>query len=156
MNDTPKMPMVWQHKDATVHMVPLDPDRKVFGDEKDYYVITDYAYGSHFMVKASDGLASLGGLLHPILTQNVRKLYESNKWRYARDIWPEQYVPVPMQSPCCSATIEGSRGDGVMIGSCSNCGKSVVRQNPKTGVQEWLDGRSPWEEVDFRPVMLVG
>jgi len=50
---------------------------------------------------------------------------------------------------CCKgARIDGSMSDGVMVGSCSKCGKNVVRMNPRTGKQEWLHGESPWSEKD--------
>lgn len=55
-------------------------------------------------------------------------------------------------SPCCNAPVNGSLGDGVLIGSCSKCDESVVRLNPKTGIQEWLDGHSPWTQTPLREV----
>lgn len=49
------------------------------------------------------------------------------------------------RSECCGA--------GVWIGSCSACGKSICRVNPRTGRQEWLDGASPWTtDDDLRPI----
>jgi hypothetical protein len=60
-----------------------------------------------------------------------------------------------MHSPCCSATIDASLADGVMMGSCSKCHKPVVRMNRATGVQEWLDGESPWTEKKLRPVPVA-
>ena len=157
MNESPNAPMVWRHKDSARRMEPLQPDRKVFGSAEDgyLYVITSYQYGSHFMSVVIDGFVADDVHLYPILTEDVEKLYASGNWRYARDIWPEQYVPVPMVSPCCSATIDVSRGDGVMFGHCRKCNRSVVRLNPQTKVLEWLDGHSPWTERDFRPVILV-
>ena len=59
----------------------------------------------------------------------------------------EQHV---LLSPCHQAPIEASYGDGVLIGSCSTCGKDVVRVNPRIGKQEWLDGNSPWTERRLR------
>ena len=56
-------------------------------------------------------------------------------------------------SPCHQATISTSLGDGVLIGSCSVCDEPVVRVNPRTGRQEWLDGHSPWTRRDLRPVV---
>lgn len=53
-------------------------------------------------------------------------------------------------SPCCLANIAGSLGDGVLIGSCAKCFVSLTRVNPRTGVAEWLDGKSPWSQEDFR------
>ena len=48
---------------------------------------------------------------------------------------------------CCrKAKIYSSLADGVLVGSCSKCGKNVVRLNPRTGQQEWLHGESPWTE----------
>jgi len=52
------------------------------------------------------------------------------------------------KSLCCNAEIWASMGDGVLIGSCSNCGISVCRVNPKTGIAEWLNGKSPWYSGD--------
>ena len=48
-------------------------------------------------------------------------------------------------SPCCGAVIDASLADGVLLGSCSKCGKSVTRQrlDGRSGA-EWLDGNSPW------------
>jgi len=58
----------------------------------------------------------------------------------------------PNLSPCHQAEIWGSLGDGVFIGSCSECFKDVKRLNPRTGVEEWLDGESPWSAKNLRPV----
>jgi hypothetical protein len=55
-------------------------------------------------------------------------------------------------SPCCQAAIWTASGDGVLIGSCSSCGQSVIRRNPHTGREEWLDGHSPWTSGNLRPV----
>jgi hypothetical protein len=55
-------------------------------------------------------------------------------------------------SPCHDAKILLSLGDGVLIGSCESCGDSVVRRNPRTGVEEWLDGQSPWTTSALRTV----
>jgi len=55
-------------------------------------------------------------------------------------------------SPCCNASIGMTLGDGVQIGSCNQCFKNVVRINPNTGVEEWLDGESPWTKKNLRPV----
>ncbi len=55
-------------------------------------------------------------------------------------------------SPCHDAIIDSSRGDGVTIGSCSICYENVVRLNDRTGLQEWLDGASPWTTEELRPV----
>lgn len=49
-------------------------------------------------------------------------------------------------------TVLFSLGDGVAIGSCSACDTSVVRLNPVTGAEEWLDGASPWTRQPLRPV----
>lgn len=56
------------------------------------------------------------------------------------------------KSPCHDARINAARSDGVMVGSCDECGANVVRINPQTGVEEFLDGNSPWTEKDLRPV----
>jgi len=58
----------------------------------------------------------------------------------------------PIVSPCHNAKIGFSLGDGVQIGSCQECYKDVVRINPQTGVEEWLDGKSPWTKGNLRPV----
>ena len=57
-------------------------------------------------------------------------------------------------SPCCGAKVEASLGDGVFIGSCSQCGGNVCRVNPRTGELEWLDGESPWTPRDDLRRML--
>ena len=55
-------------------------------------------------------------------------------------------------APCHpEATIGSALADGVLVGTCMDCLTMVVRINPKTGVEEWLDGRSPWTEGDLRP-----
>jgi hypothetical protein len=51
-------------------------------------------------------------------------------------------------STCHNSKLDGSRGDGVSIGSCQECGVDVVRINPRTGVEEYLDGKSPWTPED--------
>src|SRR3989338_6856663 len=58
------------------------------------------------------------------------------------------------RSPCHKAPIDFSRVDGVNIGTCSVCGKQLVRQNPRTRIVEWLDNYSPWYQGDLRPVVL--
>jgi hypothetical protein len=55
-------------------------------------------------------------------------------------------------SPCHDAKILLSLGDGVLIGSCESCGDNVVRRNPGTGVEEWLDGHPPWTNAALRSV----
>lgn len=57
-------------------------------------------------------------------------------------------------SECCKAKIDGSLGDGVLIGSCGECHKMVCRVNPRTRRREWLDGASPWDSRDntLRPM----
>lgn len=150
--------MIWKHKITAGHISPLEPDHKVFGSEKrDYFIITSYANGSHWMMKVADACALVNEQKsEPIVTHKAKKMYDNpTNWRLARDIWPEQYVEVEMLSPCCNAKLEGSRGDGVMIGSCSKCGENIVRQNPKTGIQERLDGKSPWTVEELRPVAVV-
>lgn len=42
------------------------------------------------------------------------------------------------KSKCCKAKIWASLGDGIMMGTCSECMKTVCRINPKTGKQEWI------------------
>ena len=56
------------------------------------------------------------------------------------------------RSPCCNARVDFSLADGVQVGSCETCGKYVVRVNPRSGAEEFLDGESPWFEGDLRPV----
>jgi hypothetical protein len=58
----------------------------------------------------------------------------------------------PKTSPCHGARIDASLGDGVLMGSCHECGEPVVRLNPDTAVYEWLDGKSPWTREPLRPV----
>ena len=55
-------------------------------------------------------------------------------------------------SPCHNAAIFGSLGDGVVIGSCSVCGKMVTRRDRRSGVPEWLDGESPWTTKKLRAI----
>jgi hypothetical protein len=55
-------------------------------------------------------------------------------------------------SPCCNARISASLADGVLTGSCDKCHKDVIRRNPETGQQEWLDGQSPWTKAKLRKV----
>ena len=54
-------------------------------------------------------------------------------------------------SPCCNATIHSSLSDGVLVGHCSKCLENVIRVNPRTRLEEWLNGKSPWTEEDLRP-----
>ena len=56
------------------------------------------------------------------------------------------------RSPCCGVKILTSLADGVLVGSCRKCEKPVVRLNPKTGKQEYLDNNSPWTTKKLRPV----
>lgn len=53
-----------------------------------------------------------------------------------------------MKSECCNARISASLGDGVLLGTCRECMKIVIRKNPRTGKREWLDGESPWTPRD--------
>jgi hypothetical protein len=55
-------------------------------------------------------------------------------------------------SPCHHVPLYAARADGVIVGSCPKCDEDVVRVNPCTGRQEWLDGHSPWSSSDLRPV----
>lgn len=54
----------------------------------------------------------------------------------------------------CHNTQPGfSLADGVQLGTCRECGANVVRVNPDTGVEEFLDGASVWTtRTDLRPV----
>jgi len=54
------------------------------------------------------------------------------------------------RSPCHNVKILVSRGDGVTLGSCSKCYEPVIRINPRTNLEEWLNGKSPWTEEDLR------
>lgn len=49
---------------------------------------------------------------------------------------------------CHDSSLDWSRADGVHVGSCRECGEDIVRINPRTHVEEYLDGRSPWTEQD--------
>lgn len=60
-----------------------------------------------------------------------------------------------LTSPCHHAPIIYSLGDGVQIGSCQICYDSVVRVNLRTGLQEWLDGQSPWTTQPLRPLDIA-
>ena len=146
---------IWQHVISAKQLEPLEPDARVFSDEKSgYYIITPYSYGSHWKMKVLNACV-MANPITPILTNHARELWDEPKnGKLARDIWPDQYVAVEMRSPCCSAVIDGSLADGVAMGSCSKCGKPVVRLNRATGVQEWLDGESPWTEKKLRPVAV--
>ena len=56
------------------------------------------------------------------------------------------------RSPCCDARVSASLGDGVLIGSCGECGVAVVRRNPYTGKEETLaPGDSPWAPFTGAP-----
>lgn len=151
------MKMIWKHEVTAGHISPLEPNHMVFGSEEDgYFIITPYSRGSHWKMPVADAFAMIFGKLVPIITENATALNNNpSMWRHARDIWPARYVQVEMLSPCCSAKIDASLVDGVMIGSCSKCSTYVVRMNPRTGVQEWLDGKSPWTEEDLTPVAVV-
>jgi len=54
-------------------------------------------------------------------------------------------------SSCHDAPLDTSLSDGVLVGSCRECGHNVVRVNPRTGVEEYLDGASPWVYASLRP-----
>jgi hypothetical protein len=51
-------------------------------------------------------------------------------------------------STCHNSPLDASRGDGVLIGWCQECGEAIVRINPRTNNEEYLDGRSPWTQED--------
>ena len=55
-------------------------------------------------------------------------------------------------SPCHWAVVYVSFQDNVRIGRCVFCGKGVVRINPETRNEEWLDGKSPWTKEKLRLV----
>lgn len=59
---------------------------------------------------------------------------------------------LPTLSNCHNAQISSSRADGVTVGYCTVCDEPVVRINPRTGVEEWLEGASPWSADSLRPV----
>jgi len=61
-------------------------------------------------------------------------------------------MPEKLLSPCCQVSIDSSLADGVLVGSCSSCKKNVIRINPETRVEEWLDGKSPWTHETLRAV----
>ena len=58
----------------------------------------------------------------------------------------------PIVSPCHNAKIGFTLYDGVQIGSCLECYRDVLRINPETGVEEWLENKSPWTKDSLRPV----
>ena len=53
------------------------------------------------------------------------------------------------KSRCCSAKIDATLADGILIGSCSKCGKVVVRVKPGTRTIEDLSGHefNPFYDV---------
>lgn len=57
-------------------------------------------------------------------------------------------------STCHNSLLDASRADGVFVGWCRECGEGIVRKNPRTGIEEYLDGQSPWTgDDDLRPVV---
>jgi hypothetical protein len=144
------------HRVTAEHYLPLRPDCKVFGSaEKGYYILTPFANGSRWCMKADNGFAVQIGWLESILACDAAKMEaDPTQWQLACKIWPDHYVVVELVSPCCSSTIDISRGDGVSIGSCSNCKKSVVRTNPQTGIQEWPDGELVWTSEQLGHVVI--
>lgn len=61
-----------------------------------------------------------------------------------------------VKSTCCNSRLGSASGDGVTYGFCESCGESVVRVNPRTGFEEFLDGQSIWSQGDLRPVIRWG
>lgn len=51
-------------------------------------------------------------------------------------------------STCHGCLTSLSRADGVFVGWCQECNVAIVRINPRTGAEEFLDGRSPWTKED--------
>lgn len=51
-----------------------------------------------------------------------------------------------------SSRIIKGRATSVTSGICSACGQAIARLNPRTGVEEWLDGKSPYTSENLRPV----
>ena len=59
-------------------------------------------------------------------------------------------------STCHHSLLDFSCADGIHVWWCrvQECDKAIVRINPCTGVEEFLDGRSPWTiEDNLRPVI---
>ena len=90
---------------------------------------------------------------HWILTCDISGRTPPGYWHETRqvEIWyrpvggkRQGHVELDLLSPCHYVPINGSREDGVMIGSCETCGKWVTRVNPETGEAEWLDDKGPF------------
>lgn len=56
-------------------------------------------------------------------------------------------------SPCHATTLGAALGDGVYYGMCKECFTPIIRLNPKTGEQEWLDNEPPWTNKELRKVV---
>lgn len=62
-------------------------------------------------------------------------------------------VDLYIVSPCHRAVISSALSDGLLVGYCGECNEPVVRRRTQSGIDEWLDGRSPWsDEGYFTPV----
>ena len=53
------------------------------------------------------------------------------------------------ESPCCGAKLYASLADGVLVGSCADCGRIVIRLNPKNDQYEDLRFHdcNPWYDI---------
>ena len=72
----------------------------------------------------------------------------------AENVENGKVVDGKVMSTCHDSLLDASRSDGVTVGSCRVCGDDIVRINPRTNVEEYLDGRSPWTvKDDLRPVV---
>ena len=58
-------------------------------------------------------------------------------------------------SPCHGLALFASLSGGIMIGNCQICYSTIVRNNPETGIEEWLDGKRPWFRKRLRKVIYV-
>lgn len=90
--------------------------------------------------------------------------YDAKVWAFHEDSDVQQLEKIEGKtmteelqrfSPCCQAPIEPGRGDGVMLRNCEKCGEPVMRKNPRTGQEEWLDGESPWTTKDLRVAVPI-
>lgn len=77
------------------------------------------------------------------------------KWSFSTSTG---HTDLELSSPCCKAKIKVVLHDGelMLIGSCVACSRAVSRKNPRTGVEEWLNGESPWTtRDDLEPVVRL-
>ncbi|HMH70519.1 MAG TPA: hypothetical protein VK502_03895 [Candidatus Saccharimonadales bacterium] len=59
-----------------------------------------------------------------------------------------KFIDGAVISICHNSKLLSSRADGVFVGSCQVCYVDIVRINPRTNIEEYLDGNSPWTSED--------